>query len=190
MSLYSPNEKADFVNSGLYRWFARKKREGLGPYLEAFNALPAEGFEFANISRCRKRRAQTAKCYLSLLLEEGRPLFFYTFTLADEHLGKSEKWLREVLREGLKAVSPGGFMYNQDYGAENGRLHFHGLGFANPEEVKEMWPYGFVDARKVCLSGNSPKAVAAYIVKITNHGVKPEAFFKRCYYYRKPFKED
>lgn len=128
--------------------------------------------DYSKVSRVRER--VQALLYLS-----SEPVFM-TFTLADAALGKySYSYIVKTLHNFLRS----NFDYaicNEDYGAKNGRLHFHALVSSRADCSFWINKFGAVNSKPIVL-GNST-AIAKYIAKLTNHAVKATTKRKNIYY--------
>lgn len=114
--------------------------------------------------------------------------YFLTFTFENKYVyipSKSymtPKMMRNVVQRYLRDNFYD-YVANVDYGAKNGRIHFHAVAsayFIDPN----TWPYGNLDY-EVIYTNNDPKLLTKYIDKLTNHAIKETTRRNHLIYHRK-----
>lgn len=63
-------------------------------------------------------------------------------------------------------------MANKDFGATNGREHYHAVVLVKGKLNYSKWRYGCLNGQKIRLNGISNEKLAKYLSKLTNHAVK------------------
>lgn len=95
---------------------------------------------------------------------------FVTLTFTDDVLkSTSFDTRRRYVTRFLKTYDVP-YVANLDFGAKNGREHYHGIiqiDHINPTE----WQYGALNVKKIRKS-SEPLALAKYVSKLTNHAIK------------------
>ena len=61
---------------------------------------------------------------------------------------------------------------NKDFGARNGREHYHAAVLLKGKIDYSKWKYGCLNGQKIRLNGMSDVRLAKYIAKLTNHAIK------------------
>lgn len=102
---------------------------------------------------------------------------FITLTFNNNYINCKSH--RKFVTDFLKSQSQC-YVANIDYGAKNGRMHYHAVasGRINPK----LWLYGNCDVKAVTY-GN-PDMLSSYINKLTNHATKNTTKNSKCIYSR------
>lgn len=119
----------------------------------------------------RKEKLQTR---IKTLLTRGN-CFFLTLTFTDTVLSNtSAETRRRYVARTLKQHFPLGYVANIDYGAKNGREHYHAVICSTSDRINNkngrIWLYGDMDFKKIHTPNT--QALAKYISKLTNHAIK------------------
>lgn len=139
------------------------------------------------INAAKYKRDKRAENYIEQMLWFGSCVFV-TLTFRDDVLKVTSKDTRRkyVLRY-LKSQSEY-YIANIDYGAKNGREHYHAVVCADTVDVKG-WNYGAMKAQKVG-GGHGGKVdtvrIGKYIAKLTHHAIKATTKSSRIIYSRNP----
>lgn len=137
---------------------------------------PEEWLEAKRCSNNDYHRVTRLQSRIAYFLSRGSCLFL-TLTFSDETLSKtSEKTRRVYVTRYLKSVCKY-YVANVDYGAKNGREHYHALVVADKIDYTGWHQYGAINGKKIA-GCSEPKKLARYISKLTNHAIK--ATNKRC----------
>jgi len=124
--------------------------------------------DYQRVERLRER--------INHFLQLGNCIFL-TLTFTDETLSKtSPATRRKYVTLYLKSVSDY-YVANIDYGAKNGREHYHAIVVADNVDFSSWRKYGNINGRHV-RSGSKPDQLAKYVSKLTNHAIKTTN--KRC----------
>ena len=122
----------------------------------------------ANYERTKRLKNRIAK-----LLES--PCLFLTFTFNDKILlNTSSKTRRVYVRNFLEPL--GAYVANVDFGAENGREHYHAILQTDEKIDYTAWTKGALNGERI-RKPNSVK-LSKYISKLVNHAIK--ATTKQC----------
>ena len=111
-------------------------------------------------------------------------MIFLTFTFDDYSITHNNSdSLKQAVRRFLKRY---GIKYvaNVDYGARNGRKHFHAVALVEGKLDFTKWNYGALNGRKVNLNLTASKRMAKYITKLSLHAIKESTQFNRLIYSR------
>ena len=126
------------------------------PYYYYRYALNKLNSYYSKVSRIKKR------------IKSYQYPHFITLTINDSNYGLDIKTYIRTLKRCLSFAY--NYVANIDFGAKNGRLHFHAIvDFPISTKVIIDWPYGFVDV-KGCYS-----LMHKYLYKICNHALKKTA---------------
>jgi len=124
-----------------------------------------------NTIRSDEKFISRIKQRLENLLVSGFP-YFITFTIKPEYDGISSENLVRSIKKALGGAV--GYLFNEDYGKENCRLHFHAVAsFAeqlNYTTILEKYKYGSVNFKPVIIK--KEKALREYLLKTTLHATK------------------
>lgn len=125
-----------------------------------------------NYSKSYYKRIGTLKKRLQSLLE-GKHVYFITYTIKDienAKIGQIQKSIKKSLNE--NAVIE--YLYNEDYGTENGRLHYHCIAsFKDRIDYKKIMLYydqGAVNFKEIIAKNN--ENIKRYLTKQTLHATK------------------
>ena len=112
-------------------------------------------------------------------------MVFLTFTFNDYALSHNNAdSLKQAVRRFLKEHSIK-YVANVDYGARNGRKHFHAVALIDGKLNYKLWKsYGALNGRKVNLNDTAPKRMAKYVTKLSLHAIKESTGFNRLIYSR------
>lgn len=115
-------------------------------------------------------RVKRLKDRIACMLSEGM-CYFLTLTFSDVTLNKtSQQTRRKYVTRFLRSQSDT-YVANIDYGAQNGREHYHAV-IQSDSVNMSLWDcYGFSNA-KIIGSEDDYTPVAKYISKLTNHAIK------------------
>jgi len=101
--------------------------------------------------------------------------YLLTFTIAPEFYDLDKRTYVRKIKEALGGASE--WVFNEDYGSDNGRLHFHALASYTEQLdyniMNAIYKYGSIRFNPI----NRPdeKAIREYILKLTNHSIKESA---------------
>ena len=126
------------------------------------------------LNKSFNQRKLTLKNRISRLLERGN-CFFLTLTFTDCVLfNTSAETRRRYVTRQLKEHFPLGYVANIDFGAKNGREHYHAVVVSNTDRINNkngrIWLYGDMDFKKIHTP--NAQALAKYISKLSNHAIK------------------
>ena len=111
-------------------------------------------------------------------------MVFLTFTFNDYSLNHNNSdSLKQAVRRFLKKYCVR-YVANVDYGATNGRKHFHAVALVDGKLNYKKWSYGALNGRKVNLNETAPKRMAKYVTKLSLHAIKETTGFNRLIYSR------
>lgn len=123
----------------------------------------------------REKNARVNRSYrvgkrIKAMLDKGDVLFL-TLTLDSEAEAEGEKQCVAWVKQFAGLFSD--YVINTDFGANTGRLHFHGCVPAERIITYDDWPFGFFKVEKVN-AGNYSR-LKTYIAKLSNHSSKEGA---------------
>ena len=123
----------------------------------------------------REKNARVNRAYrvgkrIKAMLDKGDVLFL-TLTLDSEAEAEGEKQCVSWVKQFAGLFSD--YVINTDFGANTGRLHFHGCVPAERIITYDDWPFGFFKVEKV-KAGNYSR-LKTYIAKLSNHASKDGA---------------
>jgi len=102
--------------------------------------------------------------------------YFVTFTISSEFYDIKKETIIRKVKEALGGASH--WIFNEDYGSENARLHFHAVvSYHNQLDyntILAIYQYGAVNFRLV--QDKNEKALREYLTKLVNHSIKGSAF--------------
>ena len=111
-------------------------------------------------------------------------MVFLTFTFNDYSLEHNNSdSLKQAVRRFLKKHCIK-YVANVDYGARNGRKHFHAVALVLGKLDYTKWNYGSLNGRKVNLNETATKRMAKYVTKLSLHAIKESTGFNRLIYSR------
>lgn len=144
--------------------------EAVSVFLEGSEHQLAIWREAERINLAYYARVKRLKDRIACMLSEGR-CYFLTLTFADLTLNKtSQQTRRKYVTRFLRSQSDT-YCANIDYGAHNGREHYHAVIQTNSIDMSLWDRYGFSNA-KIIGSEDDYTPVAKYISKLTNHAIK------------------
>lgn len=157
--LYIPN---CLDSSALSFWFDDlAHRFGFCAILEARRILNAN---YHRVSRLRSR--------VENILLNNEKSFFLTLTFTNKTLKSTNSLTRRrYVTRFLRSISDSQYVANIDFGAKNGREHYHavvGCDFIN----SSLWEYGHLDFEPIIVNEKSIDKVSLYVSKLTNHAIK------------------
>lgn len=123
----------------------------------------------------RYHRASTINKRIEYIVDNGQAVFG-TLTFTDEVLKQTSfETRRQYVRKFLKA-NCSIYVANIDFGKNKEREHYHFVGSPFNRKIdKGSWRFGFDHYKSV--KYGSPKTLARYVHKLSNHAVKDTAFF-------------
>lgn len=125
--------------------------------------------ESCKIVKAEKNRATRLNKKMSELLT--KTCIFLTLTFTDDTLAStSAETRRRYVHYYLKSQSDH-FVANIDFGAKNGREHYHAVVQAEMVEIESWRKYGALNVKKIRTTSN-PIALSKYVAKLTNHAIK------------------
>lgn len=105
-------------------------------------------------------------------VSNGINALFLTLTFTDKCLNStSPETRRKYVRRFLKENSVR-YVANKDFGATNGREHYHAVVLVKGKLNYSKWRYGCLNGQKIRLNGTSNTKLAKYVSKLTNHAIK------------------
>lgn len=133
--------------------------------------------ELNNHIKAEVRRMKRLRKRLRFLLEKDY-CYFITFTIKDNYINNSINTFLQKLRK--KVLKNFTYVFNVDYGAKNGRLHFHCvLGLSKKltsldyKNINKLWGYGAVDYKPILIKKDSN--IQKYLTKQQLHMTKETA---------------
>lgn len=135
------------------------------------SVYPSEWEEAGRLYRAKVSRASRLAKKLSYMIRKG-DCCFVTLTFSDETLSKTSaktrhdyvnRWLKDNFSTALA---------NIDFGAENGREHYHAVVLAKSVN-HSTWRYGLLHSRRVKRTDSRcTEKLAHYTAKLVNHAIK------------------
>lgn len=165
---------------------------------------PKEYAEAEKINLARYKRVGRLKKRIKSILLEGNAVFL-TLTFRDDVLSStSPQTRRQYVRKYLITQS-NNYVANIDFGAKNGREHYHAVvsgdcdlslwnekcGFAlaesvarrtNSKKIPKRYAHLNGEALKAKLQEDNEKALSKYVAKLTNHAIKETTKRSVCIY--------
>lgn len=127
------------------------------------------------------RRKNTCRKRIEYIISNYKKWKFVTFTFDNEHIKLDKKTLERRIKETLNAYTDN-WIYNEDHGDINERLHYHAIiGFNEEFDLKEFINYYGYGAIKITSYKNNARALNTYINKLTNHSMKETTNIKVRY---------
>lgn len=149
--------------------------------LELKQTMPVEWDEARKINYAYYSRVKRLKNKIAKMLESGNCIFL-TFTFTDKVLESTNAdTRRQKVRRYLSSYNCD-YVANIDFGAKNGREHYHALIQTDKVDYK-AFDYGALNGEKV-RSTNDFVKLAKYISKLTNHAIKDTCKGSRMIYNR------
>ena len=143
--------------------------------------MPVEWDEARKINYAHYSRIKRLQNKIAKMLESGNCIFL-TFTFTDKVLEiTNADTRRQKVRRYLSSYNCD-YVANIDFGAKNGREHYHALIQTDKVDYK-AFHYGSLNGEKV-RSTNDFVKLAKYISKLTNHAIKDTCKGSRMIYNR------
>lgn len=149
--------------------------------------------EAEKVSHARYTRATKLYKTLELFLTFF-PCTFVTLTFNDDTLNSTSfETQRKYVKRYLKSQALF-YIANVDYGAKNGRVHFHAVVTTQSLDLKKWHKYGAIKTEKIivsteknsdvskCVTKINAKRLGKYISKLSNHAIKETASGCRVIY--------
>lgn len=134
-----------------------------------------------NASRASKTRRVKAR--ISAMLEVGKCIFI-TFTFSDAVMARTTaETRRQLVYRYMKAHSDY-YVGNRDYGATNGREHYHGVIRCDKLDLTK-WHSGAINVRRIRATPTDQRKLAKYLTKLSMHATKDSTLTQRIIYSRK-----
>ena len=109
---------------------------------------------------------------------------FVTLTFEDKYLNSSLDTKKEYVKRFLSSFEMP-YVANVDYGATNGRIHFHAVLACPREQIeREPWRYGFQYLESCRTDTDDEKRLAKYVSKLSAHALKSTTKNSRLIYSR------
>jgi len=130
--------------------------------------------EYEKINNASWARVRRLRLRIEEMLMCGECVFL-TFTFDDDVLSStSAKTRRRYVTRFLKAYTDD-FVGNLDFGAKNGREHYHAVALLGSEKIPlTEWKKGSLDLERIHQTKSNVK-LAKYVSKLTNHAIKETA---------------
>lgn len=165
---------------------------------------PKEYAEAEKINLARYKRVKRLKERIAHIMKASESIVFVTLTFTDEVLANTSAFTRRRYVQRFLTDTSADYVGNIDFGAKNGREHYHAV-VGKKIDLKE-WEYGYIFAETV---GDISKAIpkrykdlpldeqkehterdnqaklSKYIAKLTNHAIKETTHRSVCIYSRK-----
>lgn len=165
-----------FVNLSPDQVFLRPG-DVISRFCDEYNPLLPEMFRINNADFMRRNRLNKR---VADILTCGDEPCFVTFTFNGKTLAKCQPHiLRKYVQRYLKKHSHF-YVANVDFGAENGRIHYHAVCDCNPGNTWDTdLNYGFISVEKIRIDETATiERLSRYVSKLTNHAIKETT--KRC----------
>lgn len=134
--------------------------------------------EYDNYRKKNKR----ARAKIESIIQSGNALFL-TLTFTDDVLASTtEKTRRTYVSRFLKENCID-YLANIDFGAKNGREHYHSVVSVKNKLDYSKWKFGALNGLKIRVN-SKPIAMAKYINKLSNHATKSTTKNSRLIYSR------
>lgn len=140
---------------------------------------PKEWKEATKINRAFYERLKRLKRKITEMLESGQVLFL-TLTFTDKTLENTSPATRRRYVARYLASFNAKFIANIDFGAKNGREHYHAVIGAENIDLK-AYKLGAIHCQRVRKASN-PTQLSKYVAKLTNHAIK-ETTKRSCLIY-------
>lgn len=106
------------------------------------------------------------------MIIDSTPLYFVTLTFNDSVLESTSYETRRDYVKRFCRAQGGSYIANVDYGAQNGREHFHAV-ISSDIIVQSTWTqYGFIHVQLCNTDLDDVQRVSKYTAKLSNHAVK------------------
>lgn len=127
--------------------------------------------EASKINQSHYQRSSRLRKRIQKYLTMGNCVFL-TLTFTDETLSKtSQETRKRYVTRYLKSQSEH-YIANIDFGAENGREHYHAVVCADSIDYQSWHHLGAVKGERIRTSSLSSVRLGKYISKLTNHAIK------------------
>lgn len=142
--------------------------------------------EFSKICNADAKRYKRLKSKINNMLKKHKCVFL-TLTFNDETLAKTnQQTRRKYVCRFLKDYDH--YVSNIDYGAKNGREHYHAIVASQDIDFTKWRKYGNINCQKVRVNSKTTSGkLAHYVSKLTNHAIK-ETTKRNAIIYSKPKK--
>ena len=150
--------------------------EALNLYKYFYNNYFDEWKEATRINHASFERTLRLRKRITKILEASQNpeynAIFLTLTFTDKTLNSTSdetrrKYVRRFLKDNCIC-----YVANKDFGARNGREHYHAAVLIKGKINYSKWKYGCLNGQKIRLNCMSDIRVAKYIAKLTNHAIK------------------
>jgi hypothetical protein len=120
----------------------------------------------------RKRRSNISKRVKKMI--EQKHAYFMTFTLSDKHINKKQDTHVRKIKEALSHASTIDWVFNNDYGDQTERLHYHAVTCTPLQldytKIIQIYKYGAVNIKEI--TKKDVKSISEYLQKLSNHALK------------------
>ena len=178
-------DRNSLIESGAYKEYKRIRREVFNAKLDPkdVSLFPFSEEETKELQKMyeahkkRNKRMYEKLCTWIYMKKHSRlyknyHLIFATMTFTDQQMDNtSEKTRRRYIVRYLNSVSEH-YIANIDFGAENGREHYHALIFTSERLGIGDWKKGFAFYEEVKFKSNDYIKTIKYLNKLTNHSFK------------------
>lgn len=174
------NYKNYFDNDGelVFTSFSNCWEDMIEPYRKGYNLIDCAD----RLNESKYRKAKKVRDKISRLVLTDHAIFI-TLTFNDRTIAKTDDLKRRRLVQRYLKQNCAKYVANVDYGALNGREHYHAL-VSNDINFKNWYKYGAVNVERVRPLENSTTRISRYITKLTNHALKVGAIAPRLIYSR------
>lgn len=143
--------------------------EALQIEADYLSKMPLEWAEACKINHAFYERVKRLTRRIGSMLKSGNCIFL-TFTFTDDVLARTTADTRRQKVRRYLASYGCPYVANIDFGAKNGREHYHALIQAESVDYS-LYNYGAINGEKVKSVDDNVK-LAKYISKLTNHAIK------------------
>lgn len=144
---------------------------------EIISALDIDVEYLDKVARRKYLKSTRLKKYVEFILK--KPCIFLTLTFTDYSLSFTSKHRLECVKEYLYMQSDY-FILNKDFGAQNGREHYHCIIQADSVDYSK-YTLGAINGLRCYTNKSSAYALRRYISKLTNHAIKHGTRGSRVY---------
>lgn len=129
-----------------------------------------------------RKKNQRARQKIESIIQSGNALFL-TLTFTDKTLSSTcADYRKQEVRRFLKQNCIE-YIANIDFGAKNGREHYHAVVSVKNKLDYSKWKFGALNGLKI-RKNSKPIAIAKYINKLSNHATKSTTKNSRLIYSR------
>lgn len=194
--------KRDLIESGKYNIFLERKKEfykkggnGYDPnsYTDIFTLEEAkECIRIYNNNHARKKRNNEdiiRWCYAITHLNPWKDymIIFGTLNFSNKALNSTSKKTRRIMVSRYIGGVADNYIANIDYGAENGREHYHFIALTKYPFDIHKWNYGGGKFIKVPILSQDIESIKNYVLgKLNNHSYKESTKLERVIKDKKP----